>query len=146
MISGAHVIVYSRDAEADREFFRNVLRLRSVDAGGGWLLFATPSAEIAFHPGKNDSHELYLMTTDVRATMDALAERGIGCDAVQEERWGIRTAIRLPGGGRLGLYEPKHPTAARLSRPRRTVKRGQKDGRKRSRKRAVKISRGRERS
>jgi catechol 2,3-dioxygenase-like lactoylglutathione lyase family enzyme len=119
VISGAHVIVYSRDADADREFFRKVLGLRSIDAGGGWLIFALPPAEAAFHPGKNDVHELYLMCSDVRATMKELAARGIRCDAPSEERWGTRTAIRLPGGGRLGLYEPKHPTAARLSKRKR---------------------------
>lgn len=123
MITGTHVIVYSGDADADRAFFADVLRLRSVDAGGGWLIFALPPTEVAVHPGKNEVHELYLMCEDLPATMDELKGRGIRCDAPEELRWGIRTAIRLPGGGRLGLYQPKHPTAIRSGRVRsRTAK------------------------
>lgn len=123
MITGTHVIVYSRDADADRAFFADVLRLRSVDAGGGWLIFALPPTEVAVHPGKNDVHELYLMCEDLPTTMDELKARGIRCDAPEELRWGIRTAIRLPGGGRLGLYQPKHPSAIRSGRARsRTAK------------------------
>jgi hypothetical protein len=116
MISGSHVIVYSRDADADRGFFADVLRLSSVDAGGGWLIFALPPAEVAVHPGKNDVHELSLMCDDLRATVDQLKARGIRCDATEDLRWGVRTSIRLPGGGRLGLYQPKHPSP---NRPRR---------------------------
>lgn len=124
MIAGAHVILYSRDADADRAFFADVLRLRSVDAGSGWLIFALPPAEVAVHPGKNDVHELYLMCEDLRATMEELKARGIRCDALEDLRWGVRTSIRLPGGGRLGLYQPKHPTAIRSGRVRsRTPKR-----------------------
>jgi hypothetical protein len=124
MITGTHVIVYSRESDADREFFADVLRLRSVDAGAGWLIFALPPAEVAVHPGKNDVHELYLMCEDLSATMGELKARGIRCDAPEELRWGIRTEIRLPGGGRLGLYQPKHPTAIRSGRVRsRTSKR-----------------------
>lgn len=119
MIAGSHVIVYSRDADADRAFFADVLGLRSVDAGGGWLIFALPPAEVAVHPGKNDQHEVYLMCTDLKATMKALQARKIRCDEPSEQHWGILTAIRLPGGGKLGLYQPKHPTAARLSRAKR---------------------------
>jgi catechol 2,3-dioxygenase-like lactoylglutathione lyase family enzyme len=115
MISGSHVIVYSRDADADRSFFRDVLRLPSVDAGGGWLIFALPPAEIAVHPGeKNDVHELYLTCDDVRATMEELRARGILCAEPTQEAWGLRTAIPLPGGGRIGLYQPQHPTAMGL--------------------------------
>lgn len=117
MISGSHVIVYSRDAEADRSFFRAVLDLPSVDAGGGWLIFALPPAEVAVHPGdENDVHELYLTCDDLKATMDRLDGHGIRCDEPKQERWGIRTAIRLPGGGRLGLYQPQHATAMGLRR------------------------------
>ena len=117
MISGSHVIVYSRDAEADRSFFREVLQLPSVDAGGGWLIFALPPAEVAVHPGEEDDvHELYLTCADLGATMGELKARGILCDEPTQERWGIRTAIRLPGGGRLGLYQPQHPTAMGLER------------------------------
>ena len=112
MITGAHVIVYSKDAEADRAFFRDVLGFRWVDAGHGWLIFALPSAEAAFHPAEsNGAHELYLMCDNLAAEMQRLREKGVQCSAVQEERWGSLTHIRLPGGGDLGLYQPKHPTA-----------------------------------
>jgi catechol 2,3-dioxygenase-like lactoylglutathione lyase family enzyme len=112
MISGAHMIVYSKDAEADRAFFRDVLGFASVDAGHGWLIFAMPPAEAAFHPSDaNDAHELYFMCEDLKAEMSALAEKGVHCSDVQEARWGSITKIQLPGGGKVGLYQPKHPTA-----------------------------------
>jgi catechol 2,3-dioxygenase-like lactoylglutathione lyase family enzyme len=115
MIYGAHMIVYSKDAEADRAFFRDVLGFASVDAGHGWLIFATPPAEVAFHPSDtNDVHELYFMCEDLNAEMSALAEKGVHCSDVQEARWGSITKIQLPGGGRIGLYQPKHPTAIRI--------------------------------
>jgi catechol 2,3-dioxygenase-like lactoylglutathione lyase family enzyme len=111
MITGAHVIVYSKDPEADRAFFRNVLNFSSVDAGHGWLIFALPSAEAAFHSGENDEHEMYFMCDDLKVTMESLTEKKVKCGAVKEERWGSLTTISLPGGGKIGLYQPKHPTA-----------------------------------
>jgi catechol 2,3-dioxygenase-like lactoylglutathione lyase family enzyme len=112
VISGAHVIVYSKDAVADRDFFRNVLGFAFVDAGQGWLIFALPPAEAAFHPAdENDRHELYFMCDDIRAEMLTLAGKGVICSEVQEARWGSITKFRLPGGGQVGLYQPKHPTA-----------------------------------
>jgi catechol 2,3-dioxygenase-like lactoylglutathione lyase family enzyme len=116
MISGAHVIVYSKNAEADRAFFRDVLGLNSVDAGHGWLIFALPPAEAAFHPSDEDggAHELYFMCDDLKAEMGSLAKKGVKCSAIQEARWGSITKIHLPGGGELGLYQPKHPTALGL--------------------------------
>ncbi len=112
MISGAHVIVYSKDAEADRAFFRDVLAFKSVDAWHGWLIFALPPAEAAFHPGeKNSVHELYLMCDDLKSEMAALAKKNVKCSEIHEERWGSITKIRLPGGGDVQLYQPKHPTA-----------------------------------
>ncbi len=115
MIIGAHIIIYSTDAEADRAFFRDVLGYPSVDAGHGWLIFALPPAEIAVHPAeKNDTHEFYLMCDDLAAEMSALAVKGVACSEVQEERWGRVTRITLPGGGKVGLYQPKHPTAIGL--------------------------------
>jgi len=115
MIFGAHVIVYSTDAEADRAFFREVLGFQSVDAGHGWLIFALPPAEAAIHPSdKNGAHELYLMCDDLRAEMASLGQKGVACSEVQEQRWGSITTIHLPGGGKLGLYQPKHPTALTL--------------------------------
>jgi catechol 2,3-dioxygenase-like lactoylglutathione lyase family enzyme len=110
MINGAHVIVYSENAEADRAFFRDVLGFASVDAGHGWLIFGLPRAEAAFHPAReNDRHELYLMCDDLKTEMAALRARGVECAEVVEERWGSLTKVRLPGGGQLGLYAPKHP-------------------------------------
>jgi catechol 2,3-dioxygenase-like lactoylglutathione lyase family enzyme len=116
MISGAHVIVYSKDAEADRAFFRDVLGFKSVDAGHGWLIFALPPAEAAFHPsGENGVvHELYFMCDDLKAEITSLAKKGVKCSAVQEARWGSITKMQLPGGGEVGLYQPKHPTALGL--------------------------------
>jgi hypothetical protein len=112
MISGAHVILYSNDAEADRTFFKDVLEFASVDAGNGWLIFALPPAEAAFHPSEGkEKHELYLMCDDLPSEMARLSEHGVICPPVHEERWGLLTSIRLPGGGHLGLYQPKHPTA-----------------------------------
>jgi len=115
MISGAHVIVYSNNAEADRAFLRDVLEFKSVDAGHGWLIFALPPAEVAFHPSdENGVHELYFMCDDLKAEIASLVEKGIACSEVQEARWGSVTKIRLPGGGEVGLYQPKHPTALGL--------------------------------
>ena len=116
MIFGAHVIVYSKDAEADRVFLRDVLGFASVDAGHGWLIFALPPAEMAVHPAEeNNQAELYLMCDDLRAEISTLAEKGAQCTEVQEARWGSIVKIRLPGGGEVGLYQPKHPTAFSLS-------------------------------
>lgn len=116
MIHGAHVTLYSKDAVADRAFLRDVLGFASVDAGHGWLIFALPPAEVAVHPAEeNGRPELYLMCGDLRAEMSALAEKGVHCSDVQEARWGSITKIRMPGGGEIGLYQPKHPTALTLT-------------------------------
>src|SRR6266705_475890 len=110
MIFGAHVIVYSEDATADRLFFRDVLGLASVDAGHGWLIFALPPAEAAVHPSsENVTHELYFMCDDLKAEMASLAEKGVHCSPVQEQRWGSITKMTLPSGTEVGLYQPKHP-------------------------------------
>jgi catechol 2,3-dioxygenase-like lactoylglutathione lyase family enzyme len=112
MIFGAHVVVYSHDEAADRAFFRDVLGFASVDAGHGWLIFALPPAELAVHPAEDsDRHELYFMCQDVKAEIAALAAKGVQSTDVQEARWGSITKIRLPGGGEVGLYQPRHPTA-----------------------------------
>jgi len=114
MISGAHVVIYSTDAEADRAFFRDVLGFPSVDAGEGWLIFALPPAEIALHPAaENGKHEVYLMCDDVAATIQTLERQEVKCDPVVDLSWGLLTYLSLPGGGRLGLYQPKHQMAAR---------------------------------
>jgi catechol 2,3-dioxygenase-like lactoylglutathione lyase family enzyme len=123
MIFGAHVIVYSKDAEADRAFFRDVLGFKSVDAGHGWLIFALPPAEAAFHPDEeNDRHELYLMCDDLKAEVSALRKKGVACSEIQEARWGSITKIKLPGGGEIGLYQPKHPTALALTSNERAIR------------------------
>ncbi len=112
MAFGAHVVVYSKDAAADRVFFRDVLGLASVDAGDGWLIFALPPAELAFHPAEqNDRHELFLMCRDLKAEIANLARKGVQCSEVQEARWGSICRIPLPGGGSVGLYEPRHAMA-----------------------------------
>jgi catechol 2,3-dioxygenase-like lactoylglutathione lyase family enzyme len=115
VITGAHVILYSRDADADRAFFRDVLEYPYVDAGGGWLIFKLPPAEVAVHPVDGaGSHELYLMCDDVKATVEQLAAKDVTCGPVSDQGWGLLTSIRLPGGGELGLYEPRHPKATEL--------------------------------
>jgi catechol 2,3-dioxygenase-like lactoylglutathione lyase family enzyme len=112
MTIGCHTIIYSNDAEKDRAFFRDVLGMKSVDAGHGWLIFAMPPAELAFHPADGRPfHELYLMCDNITITIDELTSKGVACSEIHEERWGRLTHIALPGGAKLGLYEPKHPMA-----------------------------------
>ncbi len=109
MITGAHIIIYSTDAEADRALLGDVLELDHIDVGHGWLLFKLPPAEAAVHPSdENDRHELYLMCDDVEGAVRRLNVRGVPCDPFSTQGWGRSTRIHLPGGGRLGLYEPRH--------------------------------------
>jgi catechol 2,3-dioxygenase-like lactoylglutathione lyase family enzyme len=125
MITGAHVLIYSSNPDADRVFFRDVLGSKYVDVGHGWLIFALPPAEVAIHPGDETEGpgrserkllgaSLYLMCDDLDATMRWLAEKKVQCAEVSHERWGRKTTIRLPSGGDLGLYQPMHPTALNL--------------------------------
>jgi hypothetical protein len=119
MIIGAHVILSSTDPEGDRAFFRDVLRLTNVDVGGGWLIFGLPPAEVAVHPSaENGVHELYLMCDDVETLVAAMTKRGIACESVRDQGWGLLTRLTLPGGGRLGVYQPRHarPKAMRAGR------------------------------
>jgi predicted enzyme related to lactoylglutathione lyase len=113
MITGVHAIVYGADADAVRAFLRDVLELPSVDAGGGWLIFALPPAELAAHPAEESGrHELYLMCDDIQTTIAELEAKGVEFTRpVSDERFGLLTSLRVPGGGELGLYEPRHPTA-----------------------------------
>ena len=116
MICGAHIIVYSKNPEADRTFFRDILNFKAVDAGHGWLIFALPPAEAAFHrSGQNGPHELYFMCDDLKSEMAALTKKGVKCSEVQEARWGSIAKIGLPSGGEIQLYQPKHPTALDLA-------------------------------
>lgn len=112
MITGAHTIIYTTDAEADRAFFRDVLGFDSVDAGHGWLIFKLPPAELAAHPDETGGrHELYLICDDVDATVEELRAKGARIVRdVTDAGFGRMTAIGLPGGGELGLYEPRHPS------------------------------------
>jgi len=112
MITGAHSILYSQDADADRAFLRDVLDFPHVDVGDGWLIFALPPAEIGVHPARKASHELFLMTDDVRGLVKWMKKRKVACTAVKDEGWGLLTHVTLPGGGKLGVYEPRHPRPA----------------------------------
>jgi hypothetical protein len=110
MINGAHALIYSRKPEADRDFLRDVLRLPHVDAGGGWLIFGLPPAEVAIHPhDRNNLHALYLMCADVEAFVAEMQARRLRCGPITDEGWGRLTELRLPGGGKIGVYEPRHP-------------------------------------
>jgi catechol 2,3-dioxygenase-like lactoylglutathione lyase family enzyme len=119
MVNGVHAIVYSEDAAKARLFFKDVLGLHSVDAGRGWLIFALPPAEIAAHPAEGEQkgrHELYLMCDDVAKTVAELKAKGVQFkDAPVDRGWGILCTMLIPGGGEMGLYQPKHPVAAKLA-------------------------------
>jgi hypothetical protein len=124
MITGVHVLFYSANPDGDRAFFRDVLEFPAIDIGRGWLILGLPPAEAAVHPadgpadavkGQQITTQVYLMCDDVRGAIATLAARGVSCDSVHEERWGLRTAIALPSGATLGLYQPSHPTALKLS-------------------------------
>jgi len=113
MIVGAHALIYSQDADRDRAFLRDVLGLPSVDAGGGWLIFGLPPSEVAVHPGdENDVHEFYLLTDDLAGFIEELRTHGIACAAPRVMSWGALTQVTLPGGGKLGVYQPRHARPA----------------------------------
>ena len=122
MVNGAHILLYSKDADADRAFFRDILQFRAVDAGRGWLIFALPPAELTVHPDGGEfvqSHAdhsmlgavVYLMCDDLLETIGTLEAKGVSCTEVSQAPWGMKTTIRLPSGGEIGLYQPSHPTA-----------------------------------
>ena len=109
LINGAHSIIYSKDADADRAFVRDVLGFPAVDVGRGWLIFALPPSEVAVHPAEgSERHELYLMTDDVNAFVKEMADRGVSCSAPTDQGWGVLTDLVLPGGGKIGVYQPRH--------------------------------------
>ena len=126
MITGAHFLLYSKNPEADRKFFRDVLQFRAVDAGEGWLIFALPPAEMGIHPSSevpaqlHAEHNLlgtvlYLMCDDLPSFVKSLQAKNVQCTEVETAGWGIKTTIKLPSGGEIGLYQPRHPTAINLS-------------------------------
>jgi hypothetical protein len=109
VINGAHAIIYSTNPEADRALLRDVFKLTHVDVGGGWLIFGLPPSEVAVHPSdENDIHELYFMTDDIEAFISAMTGEGLECTPVADQGWGLLTHLTLPGGGTLGIYQPRH--------------------------------------
>src|SRR5262245_31860548 len=137
MLTGAHTIISSKKPDADRAFLRYVLGLPSVDVGDGWLIFGLPPSELAVHPSdKNDEHELYLMCADVEAFVAAMRKRRVACSAIRDQGYGLFTQVTLPGGGRLGVYQPRHarpkPAGARTGK-RTAARSGARKSRSRSR-------------
>ena len=116
MITGAHSIIYSKNSEADRDFLRDVLQLPHVDVGRGWLIFGLPPAEVAVHPSEeNNQHEFYLMCDDIEAFVAQMKEKGIACGPVDDQGWGLLSRLTLPGGGELGVYQPRHARPESMS-------------------------------
>jgi hypothetical protein len=112
MINGVHALVYAKDAEKVRAFFKDALGLPSVDAGHGWLIFTLPPAELGIHPAEGEiHHEIYLMCDDVKATVAELKKKHVKCGPIKDQGFGLVTSVTIPGGGTMGLYQPKHPTA-----------------------------------
>ncbi len=109
MITGAHSIIYSTNPDADRDFFKDVIKFPNVDVGRGWLIFGLPPAEMAIHPAEdNGLHELYLLCDDIHQFVNEMADQKIDCSSIESQPWGNITYITLPGGGKIGVYEPKH--------------------------------------
>jgi hypothetical protein len=116
MIIGSHVILYSRNADADRAFLRDVLKFGHVDVGHGWLIFGLPPSEVAVHPADGaEKHELYLMCKDIDAFVANMQRNALACTPVRDEGWGLVTALTLPGGGTLGVYQPRHARPKRVA-------------------------------
>jgi|SRR5688572_14029257 len=141
MITGAHSIIYSKDPEADRAFFKEVVGLPSVDVGEGWLIFGLPPAEVAVHPArKNGLHEFYLICEDAKDFMAAMKKRKVACSPVQDFGWGLMTMVTLPGGGQVGVYEPRHarPKQARAAKAKAAQPAARRGGAKAGKKRAGK--------
>jgi hypothetical protein len=135
MLIGAHAVMFSTNPDADRAFLRDILKLPNIDAGGGYIIFGLPPSEIAVHESdKNDVHELYLMCADVEAVIRELKSHNISCGQVSDEGWGLLTRVTLPGGGNLGVYQPRHARPAAMSQTKRAARRTAKRPVKRSRK------------
>jgi hypothetical protein len=123
MITGAHFIIYSTDTKKDRDFFRDILKLTSIDLGGGWLIFGLPPAEVAIHPSaSNELREFYFLCEDIELFVKAMKTHHIICTAIQDQRWGLLTQITLPGGGKIGVYQPRHARPAAMKIPKRKKK------------------------
>ena len=134
MIIGAHSIIYSLGPEADRAFLRDVLKFTSVDVGDGWLIFGLPPAEVAIHPSdENDVHEFYLMCDNVKAFIGEMKKHNVDCDPVQDRGYGLVTQVRLPGGGKLGVYQPRHARPKPMNALKATQKSAKRPGRTTSR-------------
>ncbi len=142
MITGVHSIIYSTNPELDRAFLRDVLKLTNIDVGEGWLIFGLPPAELAVHPSeKNDVQELYLLCDDIESFVQEMSQHNINCGPVQNQSWGLFTQLILPGGGKLGVYQPRHarPKAMLIGESHtRSKKRSSKKAIKRRSKRAKK--------
>ena len=109
MTTGIHLIIYSKDAEADKAFCRDILKLTNVDVGQGWLIFGLPPSELAVHPSsENDHHEIYLMCDDIKIFVEQVSKKKVACSEIQDQGWGLLTQLTLPGGGKLGAYQPRH--------------------------------------
>src|SRR5262245_14530882 len=135
MLTGAHSIIYSTNAGADRAFLRDVLKLAHVDVGDGWLIFGLPPAEVAVHPSEeNDFHEFYFLCADAGAFVEEMRKHGIACDPVQNQGYGLVTRVTLPGGGKLGVYQPRHarPPAMNSKTAKRPAARAPKAARKKT--------------
>jgi hypothetical protein len=136
VIVGAHSIIYSASPDEDRAFLRDVLELPGVDVGGGWLIFGLPPAEVAVHPSdENNVHEFYLMCDDVEAFVAEMKRRGVACSPVQNPGWGLLTRVTLPGGGKLGVYQPRHPRPKAMSAGEGAKKLATRTSKKKARKR-----------
>lgn len=109
MITGVHTIIYSKNAEADKAFFRDILKLSNVDVGDGWLIFGLPPSELAVHPSDdNQKHEIYLMCDDINVFVQSMEEHKVHCGEIQDQGWGLLVGLTLPGGGKIGVYQPRH--------------------------------------
>ena len=109
MITGIHLVIYSKDTEADKAFFRDILKLTNVDVGQGWLIFGLPPSELAVHPSsENDRHEIYLMCDEIKTLVRQMSKQKIVCSEIQNQGWGQLVQLTLPGGGKLGVYQPRH--------------------------------------
>jgi hypothetical protein len=140
MIIGAHSIIYSSSPDEDRAFFRDVLQLANVDVGGGWLIFGLPPAELGVHPSeKNDVHEFYLMCDNVQGFVADMKKRNVACGPVRDEGWGLLTQLTLPGGGKLGVYQPRHARPKPMA-PGKSAKKPSKPGAKRPSRRPVRAA------